>query len=68
MWSIMIVFHDKILYYKHNTNTWATAALQHEVIELSIDISEFILAVDQTITETNQFVSALTDQKLLPDH
>jgi len=68
MWPILIVFHDKVLYCKHNTNTWTIGTSQHEVIEISIDISQFILAVDQTITETNQFISALTDQKVLPDH
>ncbi|MCX7097915.1 MAG: DUF2959 domain-containing protein [Methylococcales bacterium] len=63
---VLAAFKDQVLYLKHNLNAQAIAALQHEFIEISIDISQLILAMEQTIAEANLFVSALADQKTLP--
>lgn len=63
---VLAAFKDQVLYLKHNLNARAIAALQHEFIEISIDISQLILAMEQTIAEANLFVSALVDQKALP--
>jgi tetratricopeptide (TPR) repeat protein len=63
---VLAAFKDQVLYLKHNLNARAIAALQHEFIEISIDISQLILAMEQTIAEANQFVSILVDQKALP--
>lgn len=63
---VLAAFKDQVLYLKHNLNARAIAALQHEFIEIGIDISQLIHAMERTIAEANQFVSVLVDQKALP--
>ena len=63
---VLAAFKDQVLYLKHNLNARAIAALQHEFIEISIDISQLIQAMEQTIAEASLFVSILADQKALP--
>lgn len=63
---VLSAFKDQVLYLKHNLNARAIAALQHEFIEIGIDISQLIHAMERTIAEANQFVSVLVDQKALP--
>ncbi|MCK9620399.1 MAG: DUF2959 domain-containing protein [Methylobacter sp.] len=63
---VLAAFKDQVLYLKHNLNAQAIAALRHEFIEIGIDISQLINAMEQTIAEASQFVAALTDQKALP--
>ena len=65
---VLTAFKDQVLYLKHNLNARAIAALQHEFIEISIDISQLILAMEQTLSEASQFVSILVDQKALSHH
>jgi hypothetical protein len=60
---VLAAFKDQVLYLKHNLNARAIAALQHEFIEISIDISQLILAMEQIIAEANQFVAVLVDQQ-----
>jgi len=63
---VLAAFKDQVLYFKHNLNAQAIAALRHEFIEIGIDISQLIHAMEQTIAEASQFVAALTNQKALP--
>ncbi|MGZ5056179.1 MAG: DUF2959 domain-containing protein [Methylobacter sp.] len=63
---VLAAFKDQVLYLKHNLNAQAIAALRHEFIEIGIDISQLINAMEQTIAEASQFVAVLTDQKALP--
>lgn len=62
---VLAAFKDQVLHLKHNLNARAIAALQHELVEISIDISQLIYAMEQTIAEASLFVSALVDQKAL---
>jgi hypothetical protein len=62
---VLAAFKDQVLHLKHNLNARAIAALQHEFTEISIDISQLIYAMEQTIAEASHFVSALVDQKPL---
>ncbi|CAA9891793.1 conserved hypothetical protein [Candidatus Methylobacter favarea] len=64
---VLSAFKDQVLYLKHNLNAQAIAALQPEFIEIGIDISQLIYVMEQTIAEANQFVSALVEQKALPN-
>ncbi len=66
MHPVLAAFKDQVLYLKHNLNSRAIAALQHEFIEMSVDISQLIFAMEQTIEEANQFFSTLVEQKSLP--
>jgi len=63
---VLSAFKDQVLFLKHNLNAQAIAALQHEFIEISIDISQLIEVMEMTINEASQFVSTLVEQKTLP--
>lgn len=60
---VLAAFKDQVLYLKHNLNARAIAALQHELVAISLDISQLIQAMELTIAEANLFVSALVSQK-----
>lgn len=62
---VLAAFKDQVLYLKHNLNARAIAALQHEFIEISIEISQLIQAMEQTIAEASLFVTALVEQKAI---
>jgi len=68
---VLAAFKDQVLYLKHNLNAHAIAALQQEFVEIGLDISQLLLAMEQIIAEANQFVNALSlqnsmAQKALP--
>lgn len=63
---VLSAFKDQVLYLKHNLNARAISALHHEFIEIGIDISQLIQAMELTIMEASQFVSLLSNQKSLP--
>lgn len=63
---VLSSFKDQVLYLKHNLNARAISALHHEFIEIGIDISLLIHAMELTIIEASQFVSLLSNQKALP--
>ncbi len=63
---VLSAFKDQVLFLKHNLNAKAIAALQHEFIEIGIDISQLIEVMETTINEASHFVSTLVDQKALP--
>ncbi len=63
---VLDAFQDQVLFLKHNLNAQAIAALQHEFVDISIDISKLIEIMEKTITEASQFVSVLVEQKALP--
>ena len=63
---VLAAFQDQVLFLKHNLNAQAIAALQHEFIEIGLDISQLIEVMEITINEASLFVSTLVDQKSLP--
>ena len=63
MQPVLAAFHDQVLFLKHNLNAQAIAALQHEFVVISVDISLLIEIMEQTIFEANQFVSVLIEHK-----
>ncbi len=66
IYPVLAAFKDQVLFLKHNLNAQAIAALQHEFVEIGIDISQLIEVMEITIREASQFVSTLVDQKALP--
>ncbi len=60
---VLSAFKDQVLFLKHNLNAQAIAALQHEFIEIGIDISQLIKVMEITINEASQFVSTLVESK-----
>ena len=63
---VLAAFKDQVLYLKHNLNARAIAALQHEFIEISIDISQLIQAMEQTIAEASRLFRSWRIRKLCP--
>ena len=63
---VLSAFRDQVLFLKHNLNAQAIAALQHELVEMSIDVAQLIRAMENSINEANDFVSTLVDYKCLP--
>lgn len=66
MQPVLAAFQDQVLFLKHNLNANAIAALRHEFVEIGVDISRLIDAMERTISEASQFVSVLVEQKQLP--
>ncbi len=66
IYPVLAAFQDQVLFLKHNLNAQAIAALQHEFVDISIDISKLIEMMEKTIAEAGQFVAILVDQKALP--
>lgn len=62
---VLAAFKDQVLYLKHNLNARAIAALQNEFMEIGLDITQLITAMEQTIAEASQFVALLSEQKAL---
>jgi hypothetical protein len=62
---VLAAFRDHVLFLKHNLNAQAIAALQHEFVSISLDISQLIEVMEKTISEANQFVAVLSEQKEL---
>ncbi len=63
---VLAAFRDQVLFLKHNLNAQAIAALQHELVEMSVDIFQLIQAMEYSIKEANDFVTSLVDYKGLP--
>lgn len=61
---VLRVFHDQVLFIKHNLNAHAIASLEHELATMSIGVAGLIGAMEQSITRANQFVESLNGQPL----
>lgn len=63
---VLGAFRDQVLFLKHNLNAQAIAAIQHEFVEIGMDISQLIQVMEVIIAEANDFIASLSDQKSLP--
>jgi len=63
---VLGAFRDQVLFLKHNLNANAIAALQQEFLEIALDITQLIQAMEKSISEANHFVHVLVEQKNLP--
>lgn len=66
IYPVLAAFKDQVLFLKHNLNAQAIANLQHEFVEIGVNIVQLIEVMETTIDEANQFVSLLADQRALP--
>ena len=48
---VLSAFKDQVLYLKHNLNAHAIAALQHEFVDIGIDIAQLIRVMEKTIAD-----------------
>lgn len=56
---VLTVFHDQVLYLKHNLNAQAIASLQGEMISLERNVDQLIREMEESIREANLFISRL---------
>lgn len=66
MRPVLSAFKDQVLFLKHNLNAQAIAAIQHEFVEIGMDITQLIRVMEVIIVEANEFIASLSDQKSLP--
>lgn len=65
---VLGVFHDQVLYLKHNLNANAIASLEHELRAMTVGVSGLIDAMERSISRANDFVGTLNapQPKALP--
>ncbi len=56
---VLTVFHDQVLYLKHNLNAQAIASLQGEMISLERNVDQLIREMEESIREANLFIARL---------
>ncbi|WP_028584641.1 DUF2959 domain-containing protein [Desulfogranum mediterraneum] len=56
---VLVVFHDQVLYLKHNLNARAIAALQGEMLGLEREVAQLLAEMEASIREADQFISQL---------
>jgi hypothetical protein len=60
------VFQDQVLFLKHNLNAQAIAALEGELVTMTIGVAGLITAMERSIARANDFMQTLNSQKALP--
>jgi hypothetical protein len=63
---VLSVFHDHVLFLKHNLNAQAIASLEGELLTLSLGVSNLIKAMEKSIDRANVFMRSMNAQKALP--
>lgn len=56
---ILTVFHDQVMFLKHNLNARAIASLKGELGTIKSDVSALVVFMEQSINEANAFISTM---------
>lgn len=56
---VLTVFHDQVLFLKHNLNARAIASLQTELTSIEAGVSALIQEMERSIQEADSFISAM---------
>ena len=56
---VLTVFHDQVLYLKHNLNAQAIASLQGEMLSLERTVDQLIREMEESIREADIFITRL---------
>jgi hypothetical protein len=59
MKPVLTVFHDQVLFLKHNLNARAVAGLQGTAASLETDVSGLIKEMQASIDEANEFLKGM---------
>jgi len=59
---ILTVFHDQVMYLKHNLNARAIASLKGELGNIQSDVSNLIASMEKSINEANAFISTMENK------
>jgi len=56
---VLAMFHDRVLFLKHNLNARAIASLQGELDQIKGDVTTLIKEMDRAIAEADSFIRAM---------
>lgn len=56
---VLTLFHDQVLYLKHNLNAQAIASLQGELVNMENDVAGLVKEMEEAIKEANDFILRL---------
>ncbi len=56
---ILTVFHDQVMFLKHNLNARAIASLKGELGTIKSDVSALVVSMEQSINEANAFINTM---------
>ena len=56
---VLSVFHDQVLYLKHNLNAQAIASLQGELVTLEHNVDQLVREMEDAIREADRFIAKL---------
>ena len=59
---ILTVFHDQVMYLKHNLNARAIASLKGELGSIKSDVSALVSSMEKSINEANAFISTMENK------
>ena len=59
---ILTVFHDQVMYLKHNLNARAIASLKGELGNIKSDVSALVSSMEKSINEANAFISTMENK------
>jgi DUF2959 family protein len=63
MQPVLTVFHDQVLFLKHNLNAAAIASLKETSAGIEQDVSKLIADMNASINEANTFISQMSSSK-----
>ena len=63
MQPVLTVFHDQVLFLKHNLNAAAIASLKETSAGIEQDVSKLIADMNASINEANTFISQMSSPK-----
>lgn len=58
---VLTVFHDQVLYLKHNLNAQAIGAIQNEMMTVDADVSALVKDMETSIIEADTFIKAMEE-------
>ncbi|NLZ16419.1 MAG: DUF2959 domain-containing protein [Desulfobulbaceae bacterium] len=56
---VLTIFHDQVLYLKHNLNAQAIASLQGELLSLERNVDQLVREMEESIREADLFITRL---------
>ena len=59
---VLTVFHDQVLYLKHNLNAQAIASLKGQLGSVQSDVSALVAAMEKSINEADAFIKTMEQQ------
>lgn len=59
MAPVLVIFHDNVLFLKHNLNAQAIGSLQHEFESLELEIDKLVDRMSEAIDASNEFIAGI---------